>query len=109
MGNTPGTPGGACMPWSETSPMDQRLEFIADFQRHLVPVSELCERFGISRKTAYKWAARYQACGLGGLSDRSRRPHTCPHETPAGFVPPLSQGPPPPSTPRATKLFRVCP
>ncbi len=74
------------MPWSETSPMDQRIEFIADFQRHLFSVSELCECFGISRKTADKWVARYQAQGLEGLHDRSCRPHTCPHETPTVIV-----------------------
>lgn len=34
------------MPWRETSPMDQRRRFIADYQRHFFSVSELCVRFG---------------------------------------------------------------
>lgn len=49
------------MPWRETSPMDQRLRFIADLQREYLSLSELCRRFGVSRKTAYKWIERYEA------------------------------------------------
>jgi transposase InsO family protein len=44
-------------------------------------VSELCQRFGISRKTAYKWIARYRGEGVAGLQDRSRRPHLSPEKT----------------------------
>ena len=42
------------MPWKETSPMDQRVRFVADHHRQLFSISELCGRFGVSRKTAYK-------------------------------------------------------
>ena len=70
------------MPWLETSLMDQRMQFIADVQRDLWPVTELAQRFGISRKTAYKWIERYEDAGPTGLTDRSRRPQHCPHETP---------------------------
>ena len=74
------------MPWSRTTPMDQRIRFIADFQRHFFSLTELCSRFGISRKTAYKWIERYESDGPVGLKDRSRRPHVCPHQTPAAVV-----------------------
>src|SRR5512134_561076 len=67
------------MPWSETSPMDQRLQFIAEFLQHRGSVVDLCDRFGISRKTAYKWFARYMGNGPVGLLERSRRPRTCRH------------------------------
>jgi transposase InsO family protein len=40
-------------------------------------VAELSRRFGISRKTGYKWIARYMA-GTE-LTDRSRRPHRSPN------------------------------
>ena len=70
------------MPWSQTSPMDQRLLFIADARRGTLSTTELCDRFGISRKTAYKWIQRYREDGAQGLKDRSRRPHSCPHATP---------------------------
>jgi hypothetical protein len=42
------------MPWKETSPMDQKVQFIADFRRQRFSFSELCERYDISRKTGYK-------------------------------------------------------
>ena len=42
------------MRWLETSFMDQRTQFIADYQRGLQTVTELADRFDISRKTAYK-------------------------------------------------------
>lgn len=42
--------------------------------------SQLCARFGISRKTGYKWLAR--AVSAEPLSDRSRRPHASPRRTP---------------------------
>lgn len=69
------------MPWSEMSPMDQKTQFIADYRRGLYSLAELCRRFGISRKTGYKWIERYKTLGVSGLTDRSRRPDSCPHET----------------------------
>ena len=74
------------MPWLETSLMDQRMQFIVDYQRGVQSVSELADRFGISRKTAYKWIDRHEEGGASGLADRSRRPHACPHETPQHIV-----------------------
>lgn len=43
----------------------------------------VCERFGISRKTFYKWLKRYQQSNgdSGSLTDRSRRPHHFPRAT----------------------------
>nr|WP_265334596.1 leucine zipper domain-containing protein [Delftia tsuruhatensis] len=55
--------------------MDEKLLFIADHLRSGVPLSELCRRYGISRKTAYKWVERYRQLGMDGLQERSRRPH----------------------------------
>src|SRR5687768_651447 len=67
------------MPWQEMSPMEQRMQFIVDHQRGLYPMAELCARHRISRKTGYKWLARYAAEGARGLVDRSHAPHACPH------------------------------
>ena len=69
------------MPWSETTPMDERLQFVADVRRGSDEMTVLCRRYGISRKTGYKWLARYEAEGATGLAERSHRPHTCPHAT----------------------------
>jgi putative transposase len=46
-------------------------------------VVELAEQYGVSRKTVYKWLARYQAQGLSGLVDESRRPQSSPMKTSA--------------------------
>lgn len=59
--------------------MDQRLQFISDYQRGVAPMTELCERYAVSRKTGYKWLGRYANEGAQGLHERSRRPHACPH------------------------------
>ncbi len=66
--------------------MDQRVQFITDYQRDEFDVGDLARRFGISRKTAHKWIDRYAADGPAGLVDRSRRPAHCPTETPAAIV-----------------------
>ena len=49
-------------------------------------VAATCRYYGISRQVFYTWLRRYQADGVAGLRDRSRRPLTCPHETPAEVV-----------------------
>ena len=74
------------MPWLETAPMDERLRFIADHQRCLYTMTELCARHGVSRRTGYKWLARYAAEGPGGLADRSHAPHHCPHRIGAALA-----------------------
>ncbi len=67
------------MPWTEISTMDARLCFVAACLRHEAPFHETCARAGISRKTSYKWQARYRDLGAAGLSDRSCAPATTPH------------------------------
>ena len=63
------------MPWKETYPMDQRVAFIADWLRDEWAMTELAERYQISRKTCYKWVDRYDADPAHGLAERSRAPH----------------------------------
>jgi len=70
------------MPWSETDAMRERTRFVLEYEKGLYSMSALCRRFGVSRETGHKWWRRYQAEGLAGLEDRSRRPHGCPHRTP---------------------------
>ncbi|HEY9461580.1 MAG TPA: leucine zipper domain-containing protein [Vicinamibacterales bacterium] len=71
------------MPWRETSPMEQRLEFVREYESGLFTMTELAAEYGISRKTGYKWLERYEADGALGMHDRSRRPHASPHATDA--------------------------
>jgi transposase InsO family protein len=49
-------------------------------------VSELCARLGISRKSYYKYLARFTSEGLEGLRPRSRRPLRSPTTTPPEMV-----------------------
>lgn len=74
------------MPWMETSPVDQRAQFLAEQRRGLYTMQELCDRYAISRKTGYKWVARVAEEGRRGLQNRSRAPHSCPHQTPAAIA-----------------------
>jgi len=67
------------MPWLETSSVEQRERFIADERRGLYTRTELCARYGVSRKTGYKWLDRYHEEGRRGLRERSHVPHHCPH------------------------------
>lgn len=74
------------MPWSETSPMDQRMQFIADYLRETLTITELCDLYGVSRKTGYKWIDRYLRQGPAGLEERSRKPRVSPNATPDEIV-----------------------
>lgn len=67
------------MPWQETSVMQVRQEFVTMAQHDGVSMAELCRRYGISRKTGYKWLARYDAGGRPALRERSHASHSCPH------------------------------
>jgi putative transposase len=74
------------MPWSQTTPMDQKTQFIADYLRECLSITELCELYGISRKTGYKWIERYLRLGPHGLDERSRKPGSSPNQTPEYIV-----------------------
>ena len=67
----------------ETDEERQRKGFVADHESGQWSMTELCERYGISRPTGYELLRRVEAEGQAGLRDRSRTPHTCPHRTPA--------------------------
>lgn len=70
------------MPWTDTDPMTERHKFILTHEEGLFSMTELCQRFGISRKTGYKWLERYREGGADALHDRSCAPKSCPHRTP---------------------------
>ena len=66
----------------ETDKKRQRRGFVADHASGQWSMTELCERYGISRPTGYELLRRVEAEGQAGLRDRSRAPHGCPHRTP---------------------------
>lgn len=44
-------------------------------------VTDVAVRYGVVRQTVHEWLRRYaNAGGLGGLTDRSSKPDTCPHQ-----------------------------
>ncbi len=74
------------MPWSEITPMDQKTQFIADFLRRSLTITELSALYNVSRKTAYKWIDRYLQRGPGGLEELTRRPRHMARATPKKVV-----------------------
>lgn len=70
------------MPWKEVNLMSLRNEFMALAAVEGCNFSQLCSRFGISRKTGYKWVKRFIDRGVAGLVDRPRRPKSSPWRTP---------------------------
>lgn len=75
------------MPWESMTVTDERVRFVLAYQREVLPrrlsMRALCEQFGISRKTGYKFIARHEDQGWAGLCDRSRAPQSGPHWMPA--------------------------
>lgn len=70
------------MSWKEyKSVVDKRLEFVRMCEDGRYTMTELCERFGVSRNNGYKWLRRYQEQGLDGLRDQRREALNCPHRT----------------------------
>ena len=63
------------MPWKQSEPMNERTEFVLKAMSESNNFGQLCREYGVSRKTGYKWKRRFLAEGLGGLQERSRRPH----------------------------------
>lgn len=45
-----------------------------------VPLTEVAAEVGVHRVTLHRWVVRYLVDGLAGLSDRSHRPLSCPHQ-----------------------------
>jgi transposase InsO family protein len=66
--------------------VDLRLGFARAYASGVWTMTELCDQYAVSRKTGYKWVARYEADGRAGLVDRSRRPHVSPTATDPAIV-----------------------
>jgi transposase InsO family protein len=72
------------MPWLETDVSEQRMQFVIEATAPGANVSAVCRKYGVSRRTGYRWIGRYQAAGsLTALAERSRRPHESPQRTTA--------------------------
>jgi transposase InsO family protein len=67
----------------ELSVVEQRYHAVLEVLVSRVPVTEVADRYGVSRKSVHAWVRRYEQSGLAGLADRSHRPHSQPRQVPA--------------------------
>jgi putative transposase len=74
------------MGWMETCAVDERMRFVMMVERQEETFAAVCRRFGVSRRTGYKWFARHQALGVEGLVDRSRAPLNHPQTVSAAIA-----------------------
>ena len=74
------------MAWRTRDVEEQRMRFVVAASRKEKSLTELCAEFEISRPTGYGWLQRYQARGIAGMQEESRRPHHSPARTAAGWV-----------------------
>ena len=69
------------MPWKAVSPMDQKIQLIADWQTKQLNITDLSQKYGVSRPTIYKWINRYEKMGIDALKEQSRTPIHSPNQT----------------------------
>ena len=69
------------MPWNQVTQTEEIIRFVMLARSARFTVTDLCEQFGISRKTAYKHLARYEDEGMKGMQARSHCAHHFPHRT----------------------------
>lgn len=62
---------------------EQRYDAVLAVIREGRTVKDVAAAVGVSRQTLHTWLGRYEDAGLEGLSDRSHRPLSCPHQMPA--------------------------
>lgn len=65
--------------------MDLRAELMKEILNEQ-RVTDLAEKYGVSRKTVYKFKERFERMGMEGLRDQSRAPKVIPHKTPPEVV-----------------------
>jgi putative transposase len=70
------------MAWKDCSLIGERRRFVLAALRGEHAVAWMCRLYGISRKTGFKWLARYHPLGRAGLQNRSRRPARSPQRLP---------------------------
>jgi transposase InsO family protein len=69
------------MPWKVINQMDLKIQLVTDLANEHFSITDLSQKYGISRPTVYKWLGRYKKLGIEGLKEQSRAPKHCPHRT----------------------------
>src|SRR5713101_5779687 len=70
------------MPWKASSVMDEKLRFVFEYELGERSMTELCQRYEITRETGYVWLRRYRRAGVAGLIEHSRAAHRHGNQTP---------------------------
>ena len=71
------------MPWKVGTMWELRLNFVHEVVHLKKTIVQSCRKYGISRKTGYKWLTRYRKDASSVLIDRSRRPVRSPSRSEA--------------------------
>lgn len=71
--------GEGVMPWESKTVEEIRREFVVEAQ-NCINFSALCRKYGITRKTGYKWLERFEQGEC--MADRNRAPQHKPTKTP---------------------------
>jgi len=69
------------MPWKVINRMDIKIQLVNDWNNGYFSVTDLSQKYGVSRPTIYKWLKRYKHLGIEGLKEQSRTPKKCPNRT----------------------------
>jgi transposase InsO family protein len=58
----------------ELSVMEQRYKAVMEVLEARISVTEVAERYGVSRQSVHTWIRRYRSEGIGALIDRTHKP-----------------------------------
>ena len=64
------------MPWRNPDIVNQRMEFVLRAYDPTVVFQDLCNEYGISTKTGYKWKRRFEQEGMTGCMTSRGAPNT---------------------------------
>ena len=67
------------MAWENFEVEQQRLRVVKSYMSGTVSMTDICNKYGISRKTGYKWCQRFIDNSKEGLKDLSKAPHITHH------------------------------
>ncbi|MFZ0034318.1 MAG: integrase core domain-containing protein [Sedimentisphaerales bacterium] len=67
------------MAWENFKVEQQRLQMVLAYMKKEFSMTDLCKKYGVSRKTGYKWHQRFLEHGVEGLKDLSKAPHSPNH------------------------------
>src|SRR5258707_15015575 len=70
------------MPWERTDMSEQRVKFVVRAASGKECMATLCQEFGVSRPTGYRWRRRFEQAGsVMAVGGRNRRPQPKPRAT----------------------------